>query len=756
MHQLSIIALLLISPVVIAKNNNSKNDVVTTKAISTSKTISQYFDAQNGDTLVITAVRQASPHFLLAESIDVIGRETMDKHQTDNFSALTRYLPSVSANQETSNIDPFGNVTGFTIRGVSNNRILMQVDGNRIIESITDGNRSFVDLSTVKAVEIIRGPSSVLWGADALGGVVSFKTLDPVDLLKEEKTFASKVNLNYNSLNNQLSQTGIIAFKDNKSIQGLFATTLRQYDEAKYRKARADGGIWGCPRPTEAIDCSKLNPLDAQTYSLLGKIVWTPNDQHEIKFTTEYYRNESDIHQRYDYGTQANGSFNGRYLRNQKQTRTRFSIEDIWQPQSTWLDELKWQLSYSPQQRVTTGTRKQINTKEETVKTNTQTHYKEHFLQADIQLLSSFSLANTEHELLYGFQGDTTKTDYNNVSRSYNLTSHAESEKYAGGFNFANAKTIRADFYLQDEIRLFDQRLTLTPGIRLANYQITPKPDNHYHTITDKAPKKIDSTRLIPQIGTTYQLTDHTLVYGRYAEGFKMPTAQQLFTSVDMGTASIIPNPDLNAERVKSYELGIRGKYNTVQYSMGLFNANYSDYIRSLVAIGPGLYSYMNMDKVTLSGIETSFSWRFTPQWQFNSSLAYQYGTQKVSAANKKVPYDASQPLSGTAGIQWNNPSDTVEVEFVSLLAKGVTRTSAADIYKPAGYAVFDTYLRWKPSTTVTFGFSVKNLFDRRYFSGPLSSDYTLNPNDYMKSSSPLELKTAPGRTFTLDFTATF
>lgn len=707
------------------------------------------------DEVLVTATRRTRKKLDIPETVDVISRKQLDDQNITNLQDLVRHLPGVSVTKQTSGTDPFGNFGGFTIRGASANRVQMQVDGSRVIESITDGNRSFIDLSTMKAVEVIRGPGSVLWGADALGGVVAFRTLDPSDLLKGE-SFAGRANLGYDSLNEQYSQTGMLAAQFSEKTQGLLSVTHRSYKETELRNARADGGIWGCPRVEDAIRCNELNPLDADVYNILAKFVWNPNANHQVKLTGEYFSSDSDVKQLYDYGRQLNGSFNGDYLRNQKQTRTRVALEDLWLPETNLIDEVKWQLSYSPQKRNVSNNRTQINTWAQKVETYTHTNYQEDFLQADIQLSSSFNAGSTSHQLTYGFQGDQTKTDYDNLTVTKNRTTGSTVIKPAGGFNFANATTNRADLYIQDEIKLFGDRLTITPGVRWATYQIKPETNKDYIIIPGKEPKTIDSEKLIPQLGLMVGLTNNYSLYGRYAEGFKMPTAQQLFTSLSMGTTNLIPNPNLKAETVKSYEAGVRGQFKNGWFSLGAFQADYSNYIQSFVSISPTDMTYANLAEVNIWGIEASAEWQVATNWAFNAAASYQYGTQKEKADATETYFNGASPLNGTLGVRWTKPEWRFDAEFVGTFAKGVTRTASSSNYKPAGYGVFDSYFNWKLNNNLTLRASVQNIFDRRYFKAPLASTYDVAPSSATRISNPLELQTAPGRSFALDIAATF
>ena len=306
-------------------------------------------------------------------------------------------------------------------------------------------------------------------------------------------------------------------------------------------------------------------------------------------------------------------------------------------------------MSYSPQKREFWSHRQQINTAKKPVNTYSSTNYEETFLQADVQLESQFNTGPVSHTLTYGFQGDHTKTDYENLTVTN--TNGTIVAKPAGGFNFANATTRRADLYLQDEMRLLDDRLVLTPGIRWASYNINPKPDADYVSITGKEPRKIDSKEWVPQIGAIFKLDDHYSLYARYAEGFKMPTAQQLFTSVKYPTFNMIPNPNLKPESVKSYEAGLRGSFNNGWFSVGGFYSDYKDYIQNLVVVGPNDFSYANINRVKISGIEASSNVDLSPAWSVHAQASYQYGKQQKGNDAQYVYFDSVSPLTASVGV---------------------------------------------------------------------------------------------------------
>ena len=548
----------------------------------------------------------------------------------------------------------------------------------------------------------------------------------------------------------------MLAVQINPEVQAMLSMTHRTYKETRLSKARKDGGYWECPRVDGAIRCNQLNPLDADVTNVLSKVVWRPNNQHEFKLTGEYFSSDTDVRQLYDYGWQANGSFNGDYLRNQRQTRGRIAIADTWTPLSNYVDRVKWQLSYSPQKRNLTSNRDQINTSGQSVHTYTQTHYKENFLELDVQLSSSLNTASTRHTLTYGFQGDTTKTDYTTKTITENYTLASIVERVAGGANFANAKTRRADLFIQDEIKLLDDRFTLTPGVRWATYQIDPKTDENYTIMPGKEPRKLSANRWVPEFGMMYQLTPVYSVYGRYAEGFKMPTAQQLYTSYQMSSgAGIIPNPDLKPEKVKSYEIGVRGQYQNAWFSLSGFIANYDDYIQSFTPIGTD-YTYSNLSQVKIKGVEAFAEWRFLPQWALNDSVSYLYGRQKASEDAEETYYNGVSPLTATLGLKWTHADKKLDAEIIGTFANKVTVSESETDFKAHGYTVFDAYLSFKPTKNFTLRASILNLFDRRYFAVPFATAYSMSLSSAVAATNPLELQTAPGRVFGLDISARF
>lgn len=703
------------------------------------------------DTVVVTATRQEQSILDVPATVSVITRSDMQRHNVNDMRDLVRYEPGISVKQTVSGTDPFGNLTGFTIRGVGGNRVQMLVDGSRIIESIQDGNRDFVDLSMMKSVEIMRGPGSVLWGADAMGGIVSYQTMDPEDLLRGRKVGAT-VSAGYNSLNKGQTYTAMVAAQMTPTLQGIAGYTYRKYSETRLTKARADGGIWGCNRI--GIGCDKLNPLDGESNNFMAKLVWSPNAYHQVKLTGETFVSDADVEQLFDKNQVSMGYKNGDYFRNQKQSRWRLALEHEWLVDAGWLDELKWKLSYSPQKRELSNRRYQKRVLRGVERITYQdTDYSEDFVQGEVQLTSRFDTGSVKHELTYGFQGDITKSKYDRVTTT--VTGGVPVTVHGGGLDFVDAKTKRYDLFIQDQIGFADGKLTVTPGLRWANYKIDPSIDQYYNVIAGKEPQKISSHKLIPQISFTFKPHEEYTLYARYAEGFKMPTVQQLYTSYSnaMGSLNIVPNPDLKPEKVKSFEVGIRRAFNHHWWSIAAYYNDYSDFIKSqqLIAGTANDYTSQNISKVKIWGIEASGSYELHRDWRLNGGIAYMHGKQRDNGDNGYIAFDGASPVNGYLGVQWYSPQRFVDAELIANFSGPMRRVTNAGKYQPSGYTVFDGYLNFHPTKKVHLSMGVQNIFDKRYFLSYASTIDRVPASASTVYTAPLELYTGAGRSFTIN-----
>ena len=130
-------------------------------------------DAKDLDNLVVTATRTATTADAALAAVEVIDREQLDASSARSLPELLRGRAGISI----VNQGGMGKLSTLFLRGTESDHTLFLIDGIRVGSS-TSGLTSLQDipLSQIERVEIVRGPRSSLYGADAIGGVIQVFT----------------------------------------------------------------------------------------------------------------------------------------------------------------------------------------------------------------------------------------------------------------------------------------------------------------------------------------------------------------------------------------------------------------------------------------------------------------------------------------------------------------------------------------------------------------------------------------------------
>ena len=123
--------------------------------------------------MLITATRSDSPKDHLATASTVYTRKDIERLQVNTLPELLRGSTGLDITQQGG----YGKNSSVFIRGTGSGHVLVLVDGIRF-GSVTSGTSPFelLPIDQIERVEIIRGPQSSLWGAEALGGVIQIFT----------------------------------------------------------------------------------------------------------------------------------------------------------------------------------------------------------------------------------------------------------------------------------------------------------------------------------------------------------------------------------------------------------------------------------------------------------------------------------------------------------------------------------------------------------------------------------------------------
>ncbi|MCR4317687.1 MAG: TonB-dependent receptor [Planctomycetes bacterium] len=127
---------------------------------------------------VVTATRTESAIRESPAAVQVVDRERIDQSGAYTIGEVIEETAGMDVSAE--EFSSVGSPTGVSIQGIDASRVLILVDGMRIIgDRAGVTNLAEIPLYSVERIEIVRGPSSVLYGSDALGGVVNIITRRP-------------------------------------------------------------------------------------------------------------------------------------------------------------------------------------------------------------------------------------------------------------------------------------------------------------------------------------------------------------------------------------------------------------------------------------------------------------------------------------------------------------------------------------------------------------------------------------------------
>lgn len=129
------------------------------------------------DTIVVTASRTEEKLKNVPARLTVIDQKTIEQNPILNLSDLVQKDPSIYIKQNGG----IGQGTSLSLRGTNPNHTLLLKDGSRLntSNSLSPIYPEFLDTTDIERIEILKGPSSVQYGSDAIGGVIQMISASP-------------------------------------------------------------------------------------------------------------------------------------------------------------------------------------------------------------------------------------------------------------------------------------------------------------------------------------------------------------------------------------------------------------------------------------------------------------------------------------------------------------------------------------------------------------------------------------------------
>mgnify|MGYP003703564145 CR=1 FL=1 len=588
----------------------------------------------------------------------------------------------------------------INIRGLEGNQVLMIEDGIRIPSSysfgaLATGRGDYIDVDGLKSAEVLRGPASIQFGSDGLAGAVSFRTLDPKDILRRGSDLGGYVRSSYATVDRSWANTAAVAGRDDR-WQVMLLGSYRVGHEAD-NKGSDD---------SQNANRTTPNPADYNNSYLLGKAILTVNGSNQIGVTMETLRRHQETEVYSSRAVSATSSTSViDFDANDHIDRDRVSFDhhfvDVNAPWIQRADtKVYWQGAkvnqYGYEDRYTAADRTRVST------------YEQDIVGISSQLESNFTgLVN--QRVTYGFDWSQQQ-----------ISAVRDGTVASVGDTFPSKPFPDTDYTLlgafaQSEIEM--GAFSIIPGLRFDHYKLDGSSRGYSGTVS-----RLSDEAVTPRLGVVWRLMPTVMPYAQWAKGFRAPTPDQVnnaFSNPTYGYTSI-GNPNLKAERANSIELGLRGKVDTLRYSTAVFDNRYDNFISQQVVSGAGttadplVYQYINLAKAHIWGAEARSEWAVTPQWTASAGVAYAKGTTEESGVS--TPLDTISPLKLVVGARYDAGEWGARVNVTHAAAKDKEDLSASTYYAPPEYTVVDVGVTWKPMRNLSVNANVNNLLDAKYW----------------------------------------
>lgn len=641
------------------------------------------------DEVVVTATRTENDVKKVPASTQVITQEDIKRGgATSVRNALSMY----------ANIFQKSKVRGgghdIIIRGMETKHSLVMVNGRRISNEADAsglGNAMSLDrinINDVEKIEIVRGPSSALYGSEAMGGVLNIITKPS----KEQTLLTGLEHTSEDTSHWWHADTGRI---------GNFSMTL----DARFNKINRS-------MPDTATESDPYGT--AQTYN--ASLNYYVNDHSYVNAYMDYYSQ----HLKTDMGTPAmkpitlttssgKMSLSGQAMLEGTGSKA-FKQKNYGISWNGKTDKNDWQIqAYMSKFNWSTTS----NTK---VLGSIPPAGMEGMFNYLLQQKNAYDFNHDEHNM-WAIEG----RDSLRVNDHHRVTFGAEyvKDKVAGtglGKNgdgvhniTENGKTKSSSektlssyaAYLQDEIEY--GKWFIVPAIRY---------DHH----------SAYGSHTSPKIGVTYNATDHFRIKANYGDGFKAPSVSQLYYDLDMemgrgNWVHLTGNPNLKPEKSKSWDLGVEAEFGKGYGSLTYFDNDVDNLIASIPkgkdSNGHNLHRYENVNKARIKGLENTLGYRF------NDTLEFKVTSTLLDAKDTSAGKDLTQRArlsqiyqliyddhkdTGWSAVLWNQ----LDYKFVT----GKAWEHGESVKKSYSLTNFSLTRKVNKDTRV-YG-SVQNIFDKK------------------------------------------
>lgn len=654
------------------------------------------------ETLVVTANRSESSLWESPATIQVIDHQTLQNSTSTSIADDLQDIPGVEITD-----NALAGRKQIRIRGEASSRVLILIDGQEVTYQRAGQNYGgglLIDESSLERIEVVKGPYSVLYGSQAIGGVVNFITKKGGD-----KPLAGTVKAVYNSATAGWEESaaawgsiGQFDYRINGSYsdQGDRDTPDGRLPNTNFRNNSQ--GIW----LGYNLDNQHFG-LSLDRYKLATQTYFEDPDGEYDAFSVKIPKLEREkIGLFYDIDV------NGDYLK------------------KIHLDAYEQTIDRKFENEVATTQAIPFPIQSLSVRNQTNTNDKQY--TQGITLQSNFSLpANNSLVVGTQYKRDRVSQTSNGFTSQKSLTGIVNSETQTYSYNESEQST--TSLFAQNDWRFADN-WTWTLGAR--QYWLSSKltrgdgysVSKGVTTDTSLAEQSAHDNELVTATSLRYSGFDNIELRAAFAQGYVFPTLTQLFMQTAAGGGTTYGNPDLKAEHSNNYELGARYNGNLWMVDGAVYYSEAKDYIASIACSGQalcngnttssrgGYYYYDNIDRAKTWGMELSAEyngWVVSPYVSGNL-IRRQYEGQTLKTTNTGEP-----TINGRVGLKHTlmlNAANVTSDIYIRAASSAKDDTGDKEVRTP-GWATLNLAVNTEFGANDQYQVNValNNLTDKRY-----------------------------------------
>ncbi|EGD3061534.1 TonB-dependent hemoglobin/transferrin/lactoferrin family receptor [Salmonella enterica] len=612
------------------------------------------------DTLTVTATGNPRSAFEAPMMVSVIDTADPENQTAASAADLLHSVPGITLSGTGRTNGQDVNLRGYDRRGV-----LVLVDGVRQGTDTGHLNSTFLDPALIKRVEIVRGPSALLYGSGALGGVIAYNTVNASDLLMEGRQYGFRVFGTGGTGDHSLGM-GASAFGRTDNLDGLIAWSSRDRGDLR----QGDGST---------------APNDESINNMLAKGTWKIDGAQALSGSLRYYNNAAQEPKN-------------------PQEVAATSASNPMTDRSTIQRDMQLSYKLAPQGNDWLSAESTVYWSEARINAqnldNTNEYREQTTKGGKVENRSRlFTDSFASHLLIYGGE-------------------YYRQEQKPGGATtgFPEAKIDFSSGWLQDEITLRDLPVTLLGGTRYDNYRGSS--DGY---------ADVDADKWSSRAGMTISPIDWLMLFGSYAQAFRAPTMGEMYNDskhFSIGrfyTNYWVPNPNLRPETNATQEYGFGLRFDNLmlsddalEFKASYFDTNAKDYISTTVDFAARTTMSYNVPNAKIWGWDVMT--KYTADL-FSLDLAYNRTRGKNTDTGEYI--SSINPDTVTSKLNIPLAHSGFSVGWIGTFANRSTHVSSQYTKQP-GYAVNDFYVSYQGqqalkgmTTTLVLG----NAFDKAYWS---------------------------------------